>query len=102
MTLLAMPYVLDPDGGKFICETHGNRHTITCRCHPVSQRPVVDDSVSSGRNRTGTTIRLESRPNEDDSECSCLLGYDSDYLVEMVRRVRHLQSAPDHRRRAVR
>jgi DNA topoisomerase VI subunit B len=45
-TLIAMPSVLDPAGGKFTVEAHGKRHVITCETNVVSQRPEVHDDVT--------------------------------------------------------
>jgi hypothetical protein len=46
MTLLAMPRVIDPDGGRFIVVAGGKRHVITCGADPISQRAVVNDDVT--------------------------------------------------------
>ena len=66
MTLLAMPYVLDPDNGKVVIEVHGVRHEISCRCDPISQRPVVDDQKSKSRRCKGTSIRIQWSERLDD------------------------------------
>jgi DNA topoisomerase VI subunit B len=71
-TLLPMPWVLDPEHGKFIVTAHGHRHEITCRVDPISQRPVIVDdgapakstNLQSGDDHikqafSGTEIRLE-------------------------------------------
>ena len=59
MTLLSMPRVLDPKGGKLICETNGVRHSITCRADPISQRARVDDERSNISLRNGSRVRVE-------------------------------------------
>lgn len=76
-TLLPMPRVVDPDGGRLIVEAHGKRHVITCGADPISQRAVVNDDVAdlpkcknlhSGRNTIklalsgGTEVRIEWSP----------------------------------------
>jgi DNA topoisomerase VI subunit B len=68
MTLLAMPYVLDPEHGKCIAMTNGVRHEISCRCDPISQRPVVDDHTSSAKQNgaVGTTVRIQWRKQVND------------------------------------
>jgi hypothetical protein len=64
-TLLAMPRLIDPAGGRFVVTAHGRRHVITCGAHPISQRAVVQDDVTdlpickNPRSRGGT-IRLGS------------------------------------------
>lgn len=65
-TLLAMPYVMDPDGGRLIIIAHGVRHEIACRADPISQRAIVDDNKTRAKKQPGTTIRIEwSRPTND-------------------------------------
>jgi hypothetical protein len=50
-----MPYVLDPDEGKFIVTIQGVTHEITCRVDPISQRPVIhDQSAKSKKLQIGT------------------------------------------------
>jgi hypothetical protein len=57
-TLIPMPPVLDPAGGRLIVEADGQRHTITCRMDAVAQRPVID--VASLHVPTaGTQLRIE-------------------------------------------
>jgi DNA topoisomerase VI subunit B len=58
-TLLSMPSVVDPDGGKLIVDTGGVRHEIVCRGDPISQRAVVDDRKSDGQVETGTLVRVQ-------------------------------------------
>ena len=65
MTLLSMPYVLDPEQGRFICETNGRRHVISCRANPITQRAEVDDDTSDSTPRPGTMIRLEWARRDD-------------------------------------
>jgi hypothetical protein len=64
-TLLPLPCVLDPDGGKFIVAAHGKRHTITCGADPISQRPVIHDDVVDMPTR-GTSVRLEWTSSVED------------------------------------
>lgn len=45
-TLIPMPRVLDPDGGRFVVEAHGKRHAIRCAADPISQRAVIHDDVA--------------------------------------------------------
>jgi hypothetical protein len=82
-TLLPMPRVIDPEGGKFIIETQGKRHIIVCAADPVSQRAMIHDDVTDlaksknlrSRNGTknqglscGTSMRIEwSLPNDSDA-----------------------------------
>jgi DNA topoisomerase VI subunit B len=49
-TLMPMPYVLDPERGKFIVTAHGAIHEITCRIDPISQRPVITDECQKSKN----------------------------------------------------
>jgi DNA topoisomerase VI subunit B len=76
-TLLPMPWVLDPDHGRLIVTANNKRHVITCRCDPVSQRPVIDDepekvksngSVNGKKPRLlrGTEVRVEWGEREGD------------------------------------
>jgi hypothetical protein len=79
MTLVPMPYVLDPEHGRLIVTANGKRHVITCRADPISQRPVVHDDVTEkvkndgfGNHKkasffTGTEVRLEWSPREEDT-----------------------------------
>jgi hypothetical protein len=71
-TLLPMPWVLDPEHGRLIVETHGERHVITCGADPISQRAVVNDakcknlqSTTGGKSKVyrGTMVRLEWEPH---------------------------------------
>ena len=81
MTLLAMPKVVDSDGGRFVVEAHRKRHVITCGAGPISQKAVVHDDVSvlakckerrseRGTKKqglsAGTLIRVEWAPRQDD------------------------------------
>jgi len=82
MTLLAMPKVVDPDGGRLIVEAHGKRHVITCNADPISQQAVVRDDVSDwpkckkrplkrgmiNHALSGTRVRVEWAPQDDDGE----------------------------------
>lgn len=79
-TLLPMPNVLDPDGGRFIVEAHDKRYVFKCGADPISQRPVVHPEVSElGKSKKlrsangpqsklnpGTLIRLEWTSRADD------------------------------------
>jgi len=70
-TLLPMPYVIDPKGGRVIVEAHGTRHTIACDVDPVSQRPEIQHQKQKSKIRRirvgrknqgfscGTFFRLE-------------------------------------------
>jgi hypothetical protein len=71
-TLLPMPHVLDPEGGKLIVTAHGKRHEITCGVDPISQRAVIHDDVADAKSKnshprsgerkqafSGTEVRLE-------------------------------------------
>ena len=79
-TLLPMPRVIDPDGGRFIVTAHGKRHVITCGADPISQRAVIKDDVTEppkSKNRRpgrgpntlaflgGTEVRIEWTPKGD-------------------------------------
>jgi hypothetical protein len=81
-TLLAMPWVLDPEHGRLIVTAHGKCHSIRCGADPISQRAVIHDDVTDAPKSTfrrpdangeacfqgGTTFRLEwSARTEDDS-----------------------------------
>jgi hypothetical protein len=63
-TLLPMPHVLDPVGGRFILASLGTRHVIACRADPISQRPVIHDDVTDTPT-SGTSVRLEWSPRAD-------------------------------------
>jgi hypothetical protein len=63
-TLLPMPRVLDPDGGKLIVTAHGRRHAITCGADPISQRPAIIDDATDSPASCGTSVRLEWHPDE--------------------------------------
>jgi hypothetical protein len=63
-TLLPMPNVLDPDGGKFVVEAHGKRHEITCGADPISQQPTIQDAGTE-RPTQGTSVRLEWTPRQE-------------------------------------
>jgi DNA topoisomerase VI subunit B len=52
-TLLPMPYVVDPENGKFIVEAHGRRHAIRCGIDPISQRPVIRDEDGPAKSKNG-------------------------------------------------
>ena len=84
-TLLAMPLVIDPEGGRFVVEAHGKRHVLTIRwpSNPISAARLAQDDVTdlaksknpSGRNGTkeqglsgGTSMRIEWTPQCDDDE----------------------------------
>ncbi len=99
MTLLAMPKVLDPDGGRLIVESHGKRHVITCGADPVSQRAVVRDDVSDlpkckkrqsecspiNQGLSGTLVRVEWTPQDDDGAVWPFDGnHASDYRRELM------------------
>jgi DNA topoisomerase VI subunit B len=60
-TLLPMPSIIDPAGGKLVIEAHGKRHSIRCRADHVTQRPMVDDEATTATT-TGTRVRMEWSP----------------------------------------
>jgi hypothetical protein len=77
-TLLPMPYVVDPENGKFIVEAHGKRHEIVCGSDPISQEPAIrhDPGPAKSKNPrpgpgkkkqafSGTEIRLEWGPRSE-------------------------------------
>jgi hypothetical protein len=65
-TLLAMPRVLDPDGGRLIVCARGRRHVITCGADPISQRAVIYDDVTDVSDFPGgTEVRVEWSPRAD-------------------------------------
>jgi hypothetical protein len=91
-TLLAMPFVCDPEGGRFVVEAHGKRHVLTIRADPISQRTMVDDDVTalpksknpSVRNGTkkqglssGTSMRIEWTARRDGA--SIVWPFDQDW-----------------------
>jgi DNA topoisomerase VI subunit B len=57
-TIIPMPAVIDPVGGRLVIEAHGKRHSIRCRADQISQQPVVDDNAASVAT-AGTSIRME-------------------------------------------
>ncbi len=84
-TLLAMPFVIAPEGGRFVVEAHGKRHVLTIRADPISQRALVQDDVTDlaksknlgGRTGTkkqalslsrGTSMRIEWAPRRDEDD----------------------------------
>jgi hypothetical protein len=66
MTLIPMPGVCDPEGGRYVVEAHGKGHVITCGCDAISQRAVVHDDVTDARRTKGTRVRLQWTPREGD------------------------------------
>jgi hypothetical protein len=101
-TLLPMPGVLDPDGGRFIVQAHGKRHVITCGADPISHRPLIKDDVSeeakctnrAGRN--GTKMGIEWTERSDGYgllwpfvDC-CNPGDVDGYDCDLARRLREL------------
>ena len=70
-SLLALAYVVDPGKGRFILESHGRRHTLTCSADPVTQRArVVGDAVDV-KPREGTIIQLSWSKHVDESDDTC-------------------------------
>lgn len=65
-TLLSMPYVVDPDGGRLVIASHGVRHEIVCRADPVSQRPVISDIKGDSNGRVGTHVAMTWTPRADE------------------------------------
>jgi hypothetical protein len=65
-TLIPMPTVIDPKGGRFVLEAHGRRHAIACRANPISQRAEFHDDCEDGTAASGTTVGLSWTPREDD------------------------------------
>jgi DNA topoisomerase VI subunit B len=60
MTLAAMPYVIDRDGGRLVITANGIEHRIRCRWDAVMQEVVVDRvRREATRQEKGTTMRME-------------------------------------------
>lgn len=60
-TILPMPSIVDPAGGRLVIEAHGKRHAIRCRADQVTQQPTIDDEWTAATT-TGTTVRIEWGP----------------------------------------
>ena len=60
-TILPMPSVVDPNGGRLIVAAHGKRHTIRCRADQISQQPVIEDDVQQS-DTNGTLVSIEWMP----------------------------------------
>ena len=58
MTLLSMPYVVDPDEGQFLVTANGVRHNFTCRADQISQRVIVEDVTEEVKKVPGTVVRV--------------------------------------------
>ena len=65
-TLLGMPYVVDPEHGRFSITTRGVQHDITCRVDQLTQTVMVEDKPHDTGQTSGTTIRLEWGERYDD------------------------------------
>jgi DNA topoisomerase VI subunit B len=57
-TLIAMPYVIDPQLGSVSIETVGQVHTISFDVDRIHQKPVIDHEVNRTRRKKGTKVRL--------------------------------------------
>jgi hypothetical protein len=104
MTLLAMPYVLDPEHGSLIVTAHGKRHEIRCAADPISQRPAVTDDVTDlpkstnppSRDGTrkqgfsGTAVRLEWSPRKEGRQVAWPFGKQFFPLLDPSRQFRTL------------
>ena len=65
MTLLSMPYVLDPEQSKFLLTAEGVRHAIVCRADPISQRVQVEHRPAAVDDEPGTAVRICWSPRAD-------------------------------------
>ena len=68
MTLLSMPYVLDPEHGRLLVTTNGVRHDIVCRADPISQQAIVQDHPIDVAETQGTEIRIEWGEHHDQDD----------------------------------
>ncbi|WP_145376934.1 hypothetical protein [Symmachiella dynata] len=66
MTILSMPFVVDPGDGCLVVETGGVRHRIICRADPITQRAIVEDETESIPEVPGTVIRVQWSENHND------------------------------------
>ncbi len=57
-TLIAMPWVLDPEHGRLVVEASGHRHRLSCGADPITQRPAITDDRES-LPTSGTKIRMQ-------------------------------------------
>ena len=64
-TLLPMPRVIDPEGGKLIIAASGQRHVLTCGADPISQFAAINDDAEPTPT-SGTLIRIEWTEDVDD------------------------------------
>jgi DNA topoisomerase VI subunit B len=58
-TILAMPFVLDPQRGETIIESRGCRHSITFSADPITKVPEVAVQTKSGSVKNGTRVSLQ-------------------------------------------
>jgi hypothetical protein len=90
-----MPHVLDPEHGKVIVETQGDRHVITCRADAISQRPAIHHDKSKlakskklqiciGKKKQafscGTFFRLEWQPKD----CWPFFDFSCDWFPDVL------------------
>jgi hypothetical protein len=68
-TIIPMPVVLDPTNGQLVVEAHHKRHVITCGQDPLSQHPVIKDSVTA-KTKRGTSVSLEWSPRLHNEDCA--------------------------------
>jgi hypothetical protein len=61
MTLLSMPYVVDPAGGKLVIRAHGVSHDIVCGVNPLTQCPEIHNDTSDAEG-DGTTVGIYWTP----------------------------------------
>jgi DNA topoisomerase VI subunit B len=60
-TIVTMPWVLNPEHGRFIVEAHGKQHIIRCGADPISQRPIIYDDVPDVKCKNSPSRRGEKR-----------------------------------------
>ena len=70
-TIIAMPFVLDPDEGQVEIEALGVRHVIKLTVDRIRQEPVVSHSTERIKRKNGTKIAsalpISPRSNDDDT-----------------------------------
>ncbi|MFH1919782.1 MAG: ATP-binding protein [Planctomycetota bacterium] len=61
-TLATMPYVVDPQHGRLIVQSCGQRRTIRCAMDPVTRRAIVHCDPAPCNGAPGTVVRVEWAP----------------------------------------
>ena len=65
MTLLTMPYVVDPENGRLEINSNNLKRTIRVSDDPITQRPKVSQNRSEVAGPRGTTVSIHWKPVDD-------------------------------------